>query len=76
MPPPDRAEQLRSHTFVLTLWRERDDGPWRAALRPVDGGARLGFAAPEQLVAFLMRLADQSAQPSGPDADERVAGDL
>jgi hypothetical protein len=70
MSPADRAEQLRSHTFVLTLWRERDDGPWRAALRPADGGARLGFAAPEQLVAFLMRLADPHNSPSSTEMEE------
>ena len=67
MPPTDREDQLRSHTFALTLWRERDQGPWRAALRPSGGGARLGFASLEQLAAFLMRLADQRAPPDSAD---------
>jgi hypothetical protein len=76
MSPFDREEQLRSHTFVLTLWRERDGGPWRAALRPADGGARLGFADLEQLVAFLLGLADQRVPPDrmgadGPNANGR-----
>jgi hypothetical protein len=62
MPPSDRADLPRSHTFVLTLWRERQDGPWRAALRLADGGVRVGFADLEQLAAFLLSLADQPAQ--------------
>jgi hypothetical protein len=62
MPSPDRAGQPRSHTFVLTLWREREDGPWRAALRVADGGARLGFADLQQLAEFLLSLVDQHPQ--------------
>jgi hypothetical protein len=75
MPLTNREGQPRSHTFVLTLWRERDGEPWRAALRPPDGGARLGFASLEQLLAFLMRLANHPARLSGADADERIVSD-
>jgi hypothetical protein len=69
MSPSERAEQQRSYTFVLTLWREREGGPWRAALRPADGAARLGFADLQQLAAYLLGLADQRAPPEGVDAD-------
>jgi hypothetical protein len=58
----DQADQPDSHIFLLTLWREWDDGPWRAALRPPAGGARIGFADIEQLVAFLLGLVDQPLQ--------------
>ena len=58
MPPTDRDDLPRSHTFLLTLWRERREGPWRAALRLADGGVRVGFADLEQLAAFLLSLAD------------------
>jgi hypothetical protein len=57
MQPPDREDRPLSYTFLLTLWRERDDGPWRAALRMSDGGARLGFADMEELAEFLLSLA-------------------
>ena len=39
-PPPD--EEPRRYTFLLSLWRERDGSPWRAALRTAE---RRGFAA-------------------------------
>jgi len=56
MPPNDRLVQPRTRTFLLTLWREREDGPWRAALRTADGGVRLGFGDLEQLAEFLLSL--------------------
>jgi hypothetical protein len=59
MLPTDQADQPHSHIFLLTLWREWEDGPWRASLRPPAGGARIGFADMEQLVAFLLGLVDQ-----------------
>ena len=74
----DPEDQLRSYIFVLTLWRDRDDAPWRAALRPADGGARLGFGDLEQLMVFLLRLDDCSATPSGAGVEglgtQRVPG--
>jgi hypothetical protein len=62
MRPTDRDDLPRSHTFLLTLWRERQDGPWRAALRLADGGVRVGFADLEQLAAFLLSLAGEPSQ--------------
>jgi hypothetical protein len=62
MLPTDRPDHSRSHTFLLTLWRERGDGPWRAALRLPEGGVRLGFADLEQLAEFLLSLADEASQ--------------
>jgi hypothetical protein len=47
------------YAFVLTVWRERAAGPWRAALRPADGGPRRGFGELGQLVASLLRLDDE-----------------
>ena len=59
MSPDDQLDWPRSRTFLLTLWRERENGLWRAALRAADGGIRLGFADLEQLAEFLLSLNDQ-----------------
>jgi hypothetical protein len=56
MSPPHELDSAQSMTFVLSLWRASTGGPWRAALRPADGGRRLGFADIEQLAAFLLRM--------------------
>jgi hypothetical protein len=69
----DREDQLRSHTFLLTLWCEREDGPWRAALRPPSGGARLGFTDLEELMAFLLGLADRRPPTDAGAANEQIA---
>ncbi len=61
-----QREPLR-HAFLLTLWQEQADGPWRASLRPTGEDERLGFAGIELLAAYLMRL-------TTPDASESSAG--
>jgi hypothetical protein len=66
MPHTDHAQTGERHTYLLSLWQEGT--AWRAALRPADGGPRLGFGDLEQLVAFLLRLQDQHpvAHPADP----------
>lgn len=49
------SDGVETHLYLLTLWCEGGDR-WRAALRPVGGGVRLGFAGLEQLAAYLLRL--------------------
>jgi hypothetical protein len=67
MPRQGRPEGPRSSSFLLTVWRERAAGPWRAALRPADGGPRRGFADLGRLVAYLARLDDEPTTPAAPD---------
>lgn len=80
MPATDRPERSYHRVYLLTLWREGERGIWRAALRPVDGGSRLGFAALEQLAAYLLCLTEEDqherARP-GTDApsDEDAQGE-
>jgi hypothetical protein len=66
MPESDQTHSGERHTYLLSLWRE--GRIWRAALRPSDGGPRLGFGDLDQLVAFLLRLqdGDSLAVPAGP----------
>lgn len=67
----NRAEHASPLTqiYVLSLWREREGAPWRAALRPAGSAERIGFADLEQLAAFLLRLADGRAPPDRADLD-------
>ena len=55
--------------YLLTLWRETPNAPWRAALRPADGRPRIGFASLDALLAFLMAQTD----PATPQADEQAS---
>lgn len=39
--------------YLLRLWREKNDGVWRALLENPNSGERNGFANLAELVAFL-----------------------
>ena len=74
---PEPADQPRRYTFLLSLWRESEAGPWRAALRAADGETRLGFATLEQLAAFLRRItAKQAARQDQEGSDSEGACSL
>jgi hypothetical protein len=62
--PPEQAAHL-TQIYILTLWRESEGAPWRAALRPAGSAERLGFADLEQLAIFLLCLADGRTPPDG-----------
>lgn len=65
-PGSDAHGSTESRVYLLTLWREDTEGPWRAALRPTGAGPRLGFADLEHLAAYLLRMEDESRNdPSG-----------
>jgi hypothetical protein len=56
--------------YLLSLWRETADAPWRAALRPAGGSDRIGFPDLEALALFLLSLDDSHAVVIG-DLDPR-----
>jgi hypothetical protein len=49
--------------YLLTLWQEAAEAPWRAALRPAGCQERIGFADLEALALFLLRLDDNQNRP-------------
>jgi hypothetical protein len=58
-----RADLPDTRLFVLRLWRETTESPWRAALRPAGGAAPQGFADLVQLAAYLLALDDAHELP-------------
>jgi hypothetical protein len=51
--------------YLLNLWREAPEAPWRASLRQAGDAERIGFADLEALALFLLRLNDHQ----GPRVD-------
>jgi hypothetical protein len=47
--------------YLLSLWRETPDSPWRAALRLSGSQERMGFADLEALALFLLHLEDRES---------------
>ena len=63
------ADAPDTRIYVLRLWRETRDGPWRAALRPEGGAPPRGFANMEQLAAYLLTL-EHEQQPENVGTDD------
>lgn len=43
----------RYHAYVLRLWRDGEDAPWRASLESTHDGTQRHFTGLAQLLAFL-----------------------
>ncbi|HET7038177.1 MAG TPA: hypothetical protein VFI42_21060 [Thermomicrobiaceae bacterium] len=73
MDPSEPPHRPRHRVYLLSLWREGEAGSWRAALRPADGGPRLGFADLEQLAAYVLRLNEvDEPERAPPPLDNRT----
>lgn len=65
--------------FLLRLWREHDNAPWRATLQDPHTGERRSFGSLAHLVAYLE---EQTGEPwprpeaSPPDASSGASADL
>jgi len=46
--------------YLLRLWRESQEGPWRATLESPGSGERAGFATLADLVAYLEAATGES----------------
>ncbi|HNP72241.1 MAG TPA: hypothetical protein PLO33_12705 [Kouleothrix sp.] len=62
------SDEGLSHTYVLHVWREHPNAPWRASLRASGSQERIGFADLEQLAIFLFRLTEQRPLPGSDPA--------
>lgn len=57
-------ENCRS--FLIRMWRDSPQEPWRASLRSVAGGGEVHFVSPEKLFLFLHdQLAGGSVESQG-----------
>ena len=53
---PGRLTPADYYCGLLCIWREGEDGAWRASLQPVESNERIGFADLERLFAHIRRL--------------------
>ncbi|GIK56875.1 MAG: hypothetical protein HND44_06065 [Chloroflexi bacterium] len=65
LPPSPLAGQ----TFLLRLWQENPDAPWRVSLQHAVTGERWGFATLEALFSFLHHSFSDSIQQPPPEQD-------
>ena len=50
-------------SYLLRLWRDTADGPWRISLQSTRDGSQHFFATPEEAWAFLRRRLEVNKPP-------------
>jgi hypothetical protein len=48
-----RREKNSYHSYLLRLWKDGDNTPWRASLEDPRNGTQLNFAELKQLIVYL-----------------------
>lgn len=48
-----KQEKQRYHSYLLRLWKDGDNAPWRASLEDPHNGTQLNFAELKQLIVYL-----------------------
>ena len=54
-----------THIYLLCLWRETGDAPWRASLRHAREEGRIPFPDLEALALYLLALPVELDRPAG-----------
>ncbi len=69
MHPEKDLKEFHHRSFLLRLWATENSGAsnWRASLEIPETGKRIGFAAMEQLFAFLMDLSEGKCDLQSPE---------
>ncbi len=56
-----KIQSAHYKSYLLRLWREGEDGGWRAILEDAHSDTRRGFASLETLIEHLRELTDADA---------------
>lgn len=60
-----------SRAFLVRLWRDGPQQPWRATVKQVSDGLEFHFSSPEKLLLFLHEKTTGSEEVSAADQQER-----
>ncbi len=61
----DGGDGSCTHIYLLCLWREAGDAPWRASLRCGREEGRIPFPDLEALALYLLALPAELDRPAG-----------
>jgi hypothetical protein len=56
------------HAYLIRLWRDDEQQPWRAELVSPQSGEARRFATPEQAYAYLQQELEQEQELEGPSS--------
>lgn len=61
------AVNITYHSYLVRLWQQAPNGPWRASAQSVQSGQALHFADLKALFQFLeVQIAARASQPDQP----------
>ncbi len=64
------ADGSRAHIYLLCLWREAEDAPWRASLRHAREEDRIPFPDLEALALYVLALPARLGRAAGTSGEE------
>jgi hypothetical protein len=70
--PEQSGDGRRSQVYLLRLWREAPEAPWRLSLREASNSQSIGFADLDDLVIFLLRTMGNNEKAT-PDEEQRTS---
>lgn len=53
------AGQAPHQAYLLHLWREPQDGAWRASVKTTTGEKEIAFASMDELFVYLLRQTEE-----------------
>jgi len=70
-----KIQSAHYKAYLLRLWREGEDGDWRAILEDAHSDSRRGFANLETLIEHLRELTEAGKHPETGDEPILVKGE-
>ena len=64
-PQTPRAVFPHYQSYLLRLWQETPQTPWRVSLQPTGSDQRLGFSSLEDLIDYIETQIGQSEHSNG-----------
>ena len=68
----NQSETYVYHAYLLRLWREGADVPWRAMVEETGNGRKQTFPTLQHLITFLEELTDEQLLSMHPKGDNHV----
>jgi hypothetical protein len=64
------------HAYLIRLWREGENRPWRATVEDAHTGERVGFANLRRMFEFLEDQTEKTASGKDPSLDPETGEKL
>jgi hypothetical protein len=71
---PPKKDPENSHSYMVRMWRDGPEEPWRASVKSVASDREMHFPSPEKLFLFLYGQLVEPIDPGAALLDDAGAG--